>query len=122
MVASISPFIIRLKRLREPFGRAADIDLVARHEAFEQMQREIVRAGVERHADRAAGELLRRVDRRIRPHHDGGIGDDGAAADLAAADAGGAGAAVVAPFAGVVHVGLALLEQRAVAAERIGGL
>ena len=102
--------------------RAADIDLVARQEAFQQMQREVVRAGVERHADRAAGELLRRVDRRIRPHHDRGVGDDGAAADLPAADAGAAGAAVVAPFAGIVHVGLALLEQRAVAAEHIGGL
>src|SRR5215813_7544613 len=79
-------------------------------------------AGIERHADPAAGELLRRVDRRVRPHHDRPIGDDAAAADLTAADTSGAGAAVVAPFAGVVHVGFAGFEQRAVADELVGGL
>src|SRR5262249_34295643 len=38
------------------------------------------------------------------------------------ADAGRVGAAVVAPFASVIHVGLALLEQLAMAGERIGAL
>src|SRR5262249_42533521 len=47
---------------------------------------------------------------------------DGAAADLPAALAGLLHAAVVAPFAGVVHVGLALLEQLAMARERIDTL
>src|SRR5262249_25650035 len=44
---------------------------------------------------------------------------DGAAADLAAAGGGALHAAIVAPFAGVVHVRLALLEQLAVAGEGI---
>ena len=45
-----------------------------------------------------------------------------AAADLAAFHIGVADSTVIAPFAGVVHVGLALLEQLAVAAERIDAL
>src|SRR2546423_13717539 len=78
-----------------------------------------MRAGIERDADTATGELLGSVDRRIRPHHDRRISHDRAAADLTAADAGGVGAAVIAPLAGIVHVGLAGFEQLAVAAERI---
>src|SRR5262249_52041850 len=50
------------------------------------------------------------------------IADNGAAPDLPAANASRIGAAVVAPFAGVVHVGLALLEQLAMAGERIRAL
>src|SRR4029450_9049173 len=70
----------------------------------------------------AACEPLRRVDRGIRPHHDCRIADDGAAPDLSAADAGGVGAAGVAPLAGPVHVLLARFEQLAVARERFGAL
>ncbi len=81
------------------------------------MQREIVGAEVERHADAAVGELLGGVDRRVRAHHDRREGDDAAAAELPAADLGVLDATVVAPLAGVVHVGLALLEQAAMAGE-----
>jgi hypothetical protein len=86
------------------------------------MQREIMRAEVERHPDQLAGELLRGEHLGVRPHRDRGIADDGAPADLAAADLGVLDAAVVAPFAGVVEVGLALLEHLAVARERIEAL
>ena len=82
------------------------------------MQREVMAAEIERHADGAVGELLRCIDRRIRPHHDCRIGDDGAAAELPAALAGVGDAAVIAPFAGVIHIGFALFEQFAVAGER----
>src|SRR6184192_3133999 len=34
------------------------------------MQREIMRAEIERHTDALVGQLLRGVDGRIRPHHD----------------------------------------------------
>src|SRR5437899_6545998 len=78
-----------------------------------------MRAKIERHADRAIRELLRRVDRRHRRDHDGAIGDDGAATELAALDAGLLDAAVVAPFARVVHVGLTLFEEAAVTRERV---
>ncbi len=78
-----------------------------------------MRAEVERHADRLAGQLLRGEHLRVWPHHDGGVGDDAAPPDLAAANLGILNAAVVAPFAGVVHVGLALLEHLAVAGERV---
>jgi hypothetical protein len=81
-----------------------------------------VGAGIERHPDGAAGELLGGVDGRVGPHHDRREGDDAAPADLAAADRGVLDPAVVAPFAGVVHVGLALLDQAAVAAERVDPL
>src|SRR5438477_12532087 len=81
-----------------------------------------MRAGIERHSDCAAGELLRRVHCAIRSHHDRRISNNRAPPDLPAADAGGAGAAIVAPFAGIVHVGLALFEQSSVAAERISAL
>ena len=50
------------------------------------------------------------------------VGHDGAAAELAAAGAGLLHPAVVAPLAGIVHVGLALLEQLAVAGEGIDAL
>src|SRR5690242_12708872 len=83
------------------------------------MQRQIMRAEVERYADGLAGELLPGEHLRIRPHHDGGVGDDAAPSDLAAADLRILDAAVVAPFAGVVHVGLALLEHLAVTGERV---
>ncbi|MPZ41115.1 MAG: hypothetical protein GEU95_24330 [Rhizobiales bacterium] len=111
----------QVEAIARAVGCAAHIDQLARYEAFQEVQREVMRAGIERHADRAAGKLLRGVDRRVGAHHDGGVGDDGAAADLAAADIGCTGAAVVAPFAGIVHVGFALFEQRAMAAEGIGG-
>ena len=78
-------------------------------------------ARIERHADAAAGKLLRGEHRRIRSHHDRRIGDDGAASDLAAAR-GRADAAIVAPLARIIHVGFALLEQGAVAHERIRAL
>ena len=108
--------IIAIARARR---RRNDLDEVARQEAAEKMQREIMRAGIEGHADRLVGELLRRIDVRIRTHHDGRISHDGAAAKLARTDAGVFDAAIIAPFAGVIHVRLALLEQLAVAAEGI---
>src|SRR6478752_3054647 len=83
------------------------------------MQRQIMSAEVERYADGLAGQLLAGEHLRIRPHHDGGVADDAAPPDLAAADLGVLNTAVVAPFAGVVHVGLALLEHLAVAGERV---
>ena len=82
------------------------------------MQRQIVRSGIERHADGAARQLLRRIDRRIRTHDDSHKGHDRPPPDVAAAHIGIADATVVAPFAGIVHVGLALLEQVAVGGER----
>src|SRR2546425_7391910 len=94
-------------------------DRLSGHEALQQVEREVVRAKIERHADRAIRELLRRVDRRRRRDHDGAIGDDGAATELAALDAGLLDAAVVAPFARVVHVGLTLFEEAAVTRERV---
>ena len=119
VTASTSPFSRAASRYREPFGARAELDLVAPHEALQHVQRDVVRAEIERHTDHLVGELLRRVDRRVRRHDHRGVGDDGAAAELAAAGVGRADAAVVAPLAGVVHVRLALLEQLAVAGERI---
>ena len=94
-------------------------DGIARQESLEQLQREVMRPEIERHADRAMRELLRRVHRRGRGNHDGAVGDDRAAAELAALDPGLLHAAVVAPLARVVHVGLALLEEPPVTGERI---
>jgi len=74
---------------------------------------------IERHADGAAGELLRREHRRVRRHDQGRVGDDSAAAELAAAGARVLHPAVVAPFAGVIHVRLALLEQLAMTGEGV---
>ena len=68
------------------------------------------------------GGLLWRADGKVRAHDERRIGDDGAAAELAAVLVGVLDAAVIAPFAGVVHVGLALFEQLAVAGERIDAL
>src|SRR6516162_8798279 len=83
------------------------------------MQHEIMRAEIERHANDPIGELLRRVNRRIRPYHDRCITDNGATAELPAAPAGLLNAAVITPFASIVQVGLALLQQAAVAGERV---
>src|SRR5215470_5477985 len=78
-----------------------------------------MRAKKERHADGPVRELLRRVDWRFRGHDEGRIGDDGTAADLSAALLRRLDAAVVAPLTGIIHVREALLEQFAVARERI---
>ena len=109
----------RLEAEVGPGRRAAQLHHVARHEALEQMQRDIVGAEVERHADRNVGELLRRVDGGFGTDDDRRIGDDGAAADLPASLAGLLDAAVVAPLARIVHVGLAVLEHLAVAQEGV---
>jgi hypothetical protein len=53
------------------------------------------------------------------PHRQRGVGHNGAPADLAAAEPGVLDTAVVPPLAGVVHIGLPLLEQLAVAGERV---
>lgn len=98
---------------------AADDDLVARQEALEHVQGEIVRAEIERDADLPVGKLLRGVNGRIRPHRNRRESYDAAAAELTAANAGVLHTAVVAPLAGIVHVGPALLEQPAVAAEGV---
>src|ERR1700733_5766280 len=82
------------------------------------MKRQIMTAEIKRNADRAVGKLLRRIDRRIRPYHDRGIGENGAPSELTAARSGVGDTTVIAPLAGVVHVGLALLEKLAVAGER----
>ena len=102
--------------------RAAQLHHLARQEAAEQMQRHIVGAEVERHADRDIGELLRRIDRGLGADDDRRVGDDGATPDLPAGLAGLLDAAVVAPFAGIIHVGLAVLEHLAVAQERVEAL
>src|SRR5439155_25917076 len=94
-------------------------DRVPGHESIEQVQGQVMGAEVERYPDRAMRELLRRVHRRGRGNHDGAVGDDRAAAELAALDPGLLHAAVVAPLARVVHVGLALLEEPPVTGERI---
>src|SRR5205085_9633048 len=75
-----------------------------------------------RHPDDLVGELLRCIDRRIRGDHHRRKADDGAPADLATAGAGASDPAIISPFAGVVHVGLALFEQPAVAGERVDAL
>ena len=119
-------FDLAVQQCIEPIARAvrgpANLDHLARHEAFQHVQRDVVRAEIERQPDQPIGHLLRRVNGRVRPNHERRIGDDGAAAELAAVLVGVLDAAVVAPFAGVVHVGLALLEQLAVAGERIDAL
>jgi hypothetical protein len=79
-------------------------------------------AEIERHADGAARQLLGGVDGRVRSNCERGIGDDAAAAELAATGPGILDAAVVPPFACVVHVRLALLEQLAVARKRVESL
>src|SRR5881296_356463 len=83
------------------------------------MQRDVMRAEIEGHADGPVGELLRRIDGRIRWHHQRRIADDGASAELPALDTGLLDAAVIAPFAGVVHVRLSLLEEASMARERV---
>ena len=100
----------------------ADFDALARQKAFQHMQREIVCSGIERDAHGVIGKLLRREHGRMRGDRDGAVGHDGPASDLPAADRGGAGAAVIAPFASIVHVGFALLQQGAMADEWIGAL
>src|SRR5215467_14869155 len=86
------------------------------------MQRHIVGAKVERHGDRYVRQLLRRIDGGLRTDDDRRIGYDGAAADLPTSFACFLNAAVVAPLAGVVHIGLADLEHLAVAQEAIESL
>ncbi len=83
------------------------------------MQRQIMRPEIERHADSAVRKLLRRVDGESGATTMRRIGDDRAAADLSAAVSGVLHAAVIAPLAGIVHVGLTLLEQPAMARERV---
>ena len=91
---------------------AADLDQLARHEAFQHLQRKIVRAAIKRDADLHVGELLRHLHRRIRAH------DDGRAKftmerrptcrlpTLVVSTR-----EIIAPFASVVEVGLALLHH-----------
>jgi hypothetical protein len=90
----------------EPVGRAvrhaAELDLVARNEALQHLQRQVMRSEEERHADLPVGELLRGLNRRICPHDKRREGHDRTAADLAAADPGVADAGIVAPLAGVI--------------------
>src|SRR5215213_10738560 len=83
------------------------------------MQREIMGAEIKWHADRFVRQLLRGVDRRIRRHDDRGVSYNAAPADLAAARACLLHATIVAPFTGIVEIGLTLLEQLAVAGERV---
>ena len=112
----------RVEPVARAVGGAAELDHVARQEALQHVQRDIVGAEIERHADGLVGELLRREHRRIRRHHERGVGHDGATAELAAARARLLHAAVIAPLAGIVHVRLALLEQLAVAGKGIDAL
>jgi hypothetical protein len=81
-----------------------------------------VRAAEHRDADRNVGELLRRLDLRVGTHDKRRERHDRATTDLAAADLGGLNARIVAPFAGVVEIGLALLHHLAVAIEAAGVL
>src|ERR1044071_413215 len=76
-------------------------------------------AEIERHANRNICELLRRVNRGFWTNDNRRIGDDRAAADLAASFASFLNATVVAPLARVVHVGLAHLKHLAVAQKGI---
>ena len=115
MVASISPVHEQIEAVGRAVRHAAELDLVARNEAFQHLQGQIVGAEEERHADQAVGELLRGLHRRFRPHHQCRIGHDRAAADLAAADLGALDPRIVAPLAGIIEVRLAFLEQLAVA-------
>ena len=63
--------------------------MLARQEPFEHMQREIMRAEIKRHADRAAGQLLRRVDAAKSGRTTmRAVGNDAAPADLAAPTSG----------------------------------
>src|SRR5690349_22474119 len=81
-----------------------------------------MRTEIERHSDIAVGKLLRCVDRRLRTHNNGAIRDDAAPSDLPRANARILHAAVIAPLAGVVHIGLALFQQAAMARERVKAL
>src|SRR4051794_5945763 len=81
-----------------------------------------MRAEIERHADLTVGELLWCVDRRIGRYDDRREGHHAATAKLTALNAGVLHATIVAPFTGVIHIGLALLEQAAVAAIGIESL
>ena len=119
VVASISPRHQRIEAIARAVGCAAQLDHVARHETFEHVQRDVMGAEIKRHADDAVGELLRRIDRRIRRAPRSPNKRRWRGGRAAGCLAGVLHAAVIAPFAGVVHVGLALLEELAVAGERI---
>src|SRR3989475_487679 len=115
-----------LQRLVAPFRNAdmLDHDVFARQHALQALQRGVVRAGLVVDADRHPGEVARFLERRIEA--DDRLRADrrtqcehlrAAGAVLAAVDSG--------PFAQVVHVGLALLEQRLLQARErllVGGV
>jgi hypothetical protein len=68
---------------------AADLDQLARHEAFQHLQAQIVRSAIHGDADLHVGELLRHLHRRIRANDDPGKIHHGTTANLPAADVGG---------------------------------
>src|SRR5262249_38945335 len=102
-----------LKAIGRAVRHAAELNLFARHETFQHLQRQIMGAEEERYADLPISELLRGLHRRITAHHQRRKRHDGAPANLATANLAGLDTAVIAPFAGVVEVGLALFEQPA---------
>src|SRR5262249_332130 len=77
------------------------------------LDREIVAAVEERDADLTIGELLGSLHGRVAAHHNRRVGNNGTAADLAALHLGAFDARIIAPFAGVIEVGLALFELAA---------
>src|SRR4029077_10634916 len=86
---------------------AADLDQLARHEAFEHLQAQIVGAAIKGDADLHVGELLRDLHRRIRADDYPGEIHHGTTANLPAADISGFNAREIAPFASIVEVSLA---------------
>src|SRR5262249_14912656 len=94
-------------------GHAAKLNHVARHETFEHLDREIVAAVEERDADLTIGELLGSLHGRVAAHHNRRVGNNGTATDLAALHLGAFDARIIAPFASVIEVGLALFELAA---------
>ena len=68
---------------------AADLDQLARHEAFQHLQAQVVRAAIHGDADLHVGELLRHLNRRICADNEAGKIHHGTTAKLAAADIGG---------------------------------
>ena len=107
----------RLEPRGGPVGGPAGLDQVARQEPFEHLVCQIMGAEIIRHGDHFSGQLLRRIHVGLGRDHDTGPHHDRAAAKLAAFCLGILHTAVIAPFAGVVHVRAALFEGFAVARE-----
>src|SRR5919109_1653193 len=83
---------------------AHELDHVARHEAFQQLQGQVMRSGMKGHCDSLIGQLLWRINVGVRRHRHSARDNRRAPAQLAATDCGILRSAIITPFTGVENI------------------